>query len=153
MRYSIRYANHQQLQSADGILREQRVVYTMSGFSCNLCGRVHPDTAKLCHPCSNFDLVSRRCTSEYRVAEYFVILRRCGLWPMTEPFTTVALRDIAYRMKLGQSDHKHQCSAGQSCPLRTTLEHIAHRTQRIIDRIVGIAAELGIPSMATSTGI
>ncbi|KAK3947026.1 hypothetical protein QBC32DRAFT_271528 [Pseudoneurospora amorphoporcata] len=135
---------HQELQSTEGRLREQKARYTMPGFVCVNCGRIHPDTAKKCHPCNNTDLFSRRCTSDYRVAEYFTILRRCELWPSLEPFATLALSDLAFRFKCAQTDYKHQCGAKEDCPLRRELELLSERVQWILKCIKGIPIEKGV---------
>jgi hypothetical protein len=107
----------------------------MSGLVCMSCGRIHPDTAKKCHPCNNTELIDRHCTSDYRVAEYFAILRRCELWPSLNPFTTCALSDITFRIKCAQTDHKHQCGARADCPLRRELDGLVDRVQRTLKDI------------------
>lgn len=134
---------HWELQSTEGKLQEHKVGYTMPGFVCISCGRIHPDTAKKCHPCNNTDLLSRHCTSDYRVAEYFTILGRCKLWPSLEPFATQALSTIAFRFKCAQTDHRHQCRAKEDCPLRRELELLSDRVQRILKGMKGISIEKG----------
>lgn len=127
-----------EVQSVDERLGEQRSVYSMSGLTCNLCDRVHPDTAKKCHPCKNTALVGRHCTAEYRVAECFGVLRRHELWPTIEYFDTSALAEIAFRLQCAQTNHKHQCAARGLCPLRCVLEQLSDEAQRVLHDIRGL---------------
>jgi hypothetical protein len=113
----------------------------MTGLLCKDCGRIHPDTAKKCRPCSNVELLSRCCTSDFRVAEYFAVLRRCGLWPSIDPFTTFALLDVASRFQRAQIDHRHQCGARETCPLRRELELLSGRVQQILEDMEEIVIE------------
>ncbi|KND92009.1 hypothetical protein TOPH_03310 [Tolypocladium ophioglossoides CBS 100239] len=127
------------LQSADERLRGQRSAFTMSGLACMNCGRIHPETAKKCHSCKNTDLLNRHCTEDYRVAEYFTVLRRFRLWPSVIPFTICALSEIVFRLQCAQSDHKHQCSAREACPLRRELELLFVQAQRVLGNMKGIS--------------
>lgn len=131
----------QELQSTESILRDLKRGYAMVGLLCMDCERVHPDTARKCHHCNNADLQSRQCTSDFRVAEYFAVLRRSELWPAIEPFTSCTLSDIALRFQNAQKDKKHQCDAISDCPLKTQVDALCRRVHLILERMKGISID------------
>ena len=75
------------------------------------------------------------------MAEYFAILRRSELWPSTQPFTRHALSDIELQFKNAQTDCKHQCGAGDGCPLRRELNRLSERVQRVLEDMGVISLE------------
>lgn len=129
------------LQSADERLREKMGTHPMSGLACMRCGRVHSDTAQRCHFCNEASLQRRYCNINYRVSEYFAVLRGCELWPSITPFTTCALSDIALRFQCAETDHKHQCLANTDCPLRQELKFLSGRAQSITMNMAGLSLE------------
>ncbi|EGR45491.1 uncharacterized protein TRIREDRAFT_111124 [Trichoderma reesei QM6a] len=116
---------HQLLQSTEVRLREQKACHSMYGLICSRCGRTLPGEAKKCHPCCNTDLLTKTCTSDHRVAEYFETLTRCELWPSLKPFTATDLSGIQERFQYARGDHKHLCGAGETCPLVRVEVHDA----------------------------
>ena len=113
----------------------------MPGHNCMSCGRDLPAEAKQCRRCGTTELFKNACTSEYRVAEYFAILKRFELWPSIDPFTTKSLSDIMHHFECAEMDHNHQCGANEGCPLLHELVHLYHLTLEALDDIEGISLE------------
>lgn len=138
-----------EVQSTEGRLRIHGSVYTMNGRMCLNCGRVHPDEAKKCHPCNSAEFIGWHCTREYRVAEYFATLQRHGLWPSKVTFKSDSLDDMKTRFTNAKADHRHQCSARSSCPLKHALDDLANRAQKIIETVKGVSLD-GSISISTT---
>ncbi|KAL6883053.1 hypothetical protein HDV57DRAFT_470701 [Trichoderma longibrachiatum] len=131
---------HELLQSTEVKLRFQGACYTMDGLTCSRCGRTLPGEAKKCHPCYNTDLLTRTCTSDYRVAEYFATLTRYELWPSLGPFATCGLSDIRDRMEC-LHDQRHLCGAGDRCPLIGQLKLMSTGAEVVLKNVKGISLE------------
>ncbi|KAK5994309.1 hypothetical protein PT974_04782 [Cladobotryum mycophilum] len=129
---------HQELQRVEEKLRENHHGYSMPGVMCMNCGRTHPDNAKKCHPCNNTVLYEKHCTSEYRVADYFAILKRAGLWPSIVPFKKFSATSIALMLTSARIEHKHQCEAEEVCPLRRELERVDGRVTGVLIGMEGL---------------
>ena len=134
---------YQRLQSVEESLQMQSRGHIMPGPMCMGCGRWHPPGAKKCHPCKNSILHQRHCTSQYRVAEYFAIMRRNELWPSLEPFKTCAISDLAFRFACAAGDTRHQCNAGLGCPLKVELRALSKKVGRVIAGMEGVRMDLG----------
>ncbi|KAL7806861.1 hypothetical protein V8C44DRAFT_338495 [Trichoderma aethiopicum] len=131
---------HELLQSTEVKLRDQNACYTMYGLTCTRCGRTLPGEAKKCHPCHNTDLLTKTCTSDYRVAEYFATLTRNELWPSLGPFATCDLSDIQYRIQC-LHDHKHLCGAEDRCPLVVQVKLMSNGAERVLKDVRGMSLE------------
>ncbi|KAL7818375.1 hypothetical protein V8C26DRAFT_397482 [Trichoderma gracile] len=130
---------HQELQSTEGRLRSEQSYFPMPGILCTSCGRDLPAEARQCRRCCTTDLFKKICNTDYRVAEYFAVLTRCGLWPSIEPFTTMSLSNIVSRFKCAVTDH--QCGASASCPLKCEQVKLSHRAQQALDNVKGRCLE------------
>ena len=113
----------------------------MSGFICMNCGTIYPDLAEQCTKCSDTRLSGRTCSCDYRVAEYFAILRRWGVWPSIEPFSTDYLSSFETRFKLVEVGHEHECEAMSDCPLRQELVLLSDMAYQIIEGVKGLSLE------------
>jgi len=83
------------------------------------------------------------CTSQTRIADYFAILARNGLWPSLEPFGERIVFELADRFARAMDDRKHQCHAGADCPLRRALEGLSHNVNRIVEDVEGVSPDFG----------
>lgn len=115
---------------------------------CLLCGRLHPANAKQCHPCRNGTLYTEICTSQARIAEYFEILRRGGLWPTNVAFRTLSVSGLVAAISGLQNDQRHQCDTGLNCPLKKEVKRLALIVKQVTEGIHGIdfAAGEGVNS-------
>lgn len=129
---------HCDLQSIEGSLRKHSKGYVIQGLVCMSCGRTHPALAKKCHPCRNNELFPKYCTTDYRVAEYFMALRKAELWPSPNPFQTLAASDLAYRMACAKRDLRHDCAAGYLCPLGVELAALEKMAHANLNRVKGL---------------
>jgi hypothetical protein len=137
---------HRELQSVEGRLRHQERGYEMGGRLCMSCGRRLPATAKQCRPCYNSTPQDEYCTNQTRIAEYFAVLRRSGLWPSLGPFQKCTISELANRFSRAKDDQQHQCSAGVDCPLRRALEGLSESVDQIVKDIRGVSLDLGSTS-------
>lgn len=129
---------HCDLESIEGSLRNYSIGYVIQGLVCMGCGRTHPALAKKCHPCHNTELFVKYCTTDHRVAEYFVALRKAELWPSPNPFQTCAASDLAFRMACAKTDLRHNCAAGYSCPLQLELAALERTARANLHRVQGL---------------
>lgn len=119
-------------------LQKRKPVYEMAGFLYVLYGRIHPDGSKTCHPYRNTNLRRRLCTSDSRVAEFFAILRRSDLWPISKPFFTCILVEILSRFEYAQNYRAHQCTAKSEYLFKRELILLFDRVQRLVKYTKGI---------------
>ncbi|KAK7953527.1 hypothetical protein PG988_014221 [Apiospora saccharicola] len=117
---------HRQLQMSEGILRTTKGYFAIKKLQwvCTSCEH-REERRRICQLCSR-ELVhqERTCTTEYRVSEYFRILRNCELWPSIDPFSTCTLSELSARISRAHKVCKHRCEADQSCPLRERLKQL-----------------------------
>ena len=121
----------------EGVLRNKQTCYYMELLLCTICGRCHPGTARKCHSCVNSDLLKRYCTSEFRIAEYFSLLGKSGLWPSVEPFQRNSATEIVSLISKIKMHLKHTCEA-TSCPLPSVLNMLLSCVNRIVGTVTGL---------------
>ncbi|ROT35416.1 hypothetical protein SODALDRAFT_284129 [Sodiomyces alkalinus F11] len=126
------------MHSGEEMLEGSLRGYEMAGRVCDQCGRKHPETAKKCHPCGTSEIHKVYCTSQSRVAEYFILLRQNNLWPSVTRFRDSAAATLAAQFGTAASACRHQCSAGSECPLRTMLDRVSREMNRVLDNIQGV---------------
>lgn len=119
-------------------LRQQKATYDGLGMICNLCWRKHPSDTKKCHPCHATDLSAAKCTSGSRIAGYFAVLEREGLWPSFKWTKTWSLSAVVYRLTVCAARPDHTCVAGAQCPLKSVLHDVGWK----VDQMVKAAAQL-----------
>ncbi|KAF1817816.1 uncharacterized protein K489DRAFT_385492 [Dissoconium aciculare CBS 342.82] len=113
------------MSDAESDLGKIKKANAMKYVECLNCGRRHPAGAQKCHPCHGFsELRTLYCTSELRVAEYFVLLRQAGLWGHEAFHSSESFMDILARLESAKRGLKHQCDAGSDCPLRRQVDCI-----------------------------
>jgi hypothetical protein len=96
-----------ELQNVEQYLRHSSRCYDTWQLFCTQCGRELPGNAKKSHPCRNAELPTKYCTSETRVAGYFLALQRAELWPTLGPFATCSISDISLRFARAKRDARH----------------------------------------------
>jgi hypothetical protein len=64
---------------------------------------------------------SASCTAEFRIAEYFAIIRDEKLWPTLKPFKTESISEIVSRIARVSGFDNHNCLEKQECPLLQRL--------------------------------
>jgi hypothetical protein len=119
-------------------LRHSSRCYDTWQLFCAQCGRELPGNAKKCHPCRNAEFPTKYCTSETRVAGYFLALQRAELWPTLGPFATCSISDISLRFARAERDTRHTCEADSCCPLATGLDLLSKKADEARMRVVGI---------------
>lgn len=139
-----------QVESVEGFLRGTSRGYMMQRQLCLPCGRLHPATAKRCHPCSNAMLYPEICTSQARIAEYFEILGRSLLWPTDIAFRTYTISSLAATIKGMVDDRRHRCDGDLHCPLKKQVKRLGKRVEQIVEEIRGI--RLGASSVTGDDG-
>jgi len=127
-----------ELQYVEHYLRGNSRCYDTWQLLCTQCGRGLPGGAKKCHPCRNTELSTKYCTSETRVAEYFVVLRKAELWPTLGPFAACSVSDISFRFASARKDVRHTCEAGDSCPLVTSLKLLSKKADEAQMGVFGL---------------
>jgi hypothetical protein len=127
-----------ELQDVESSLRLSTHCYETMHRMCTQCGRTLPEIARKCHPCHNSDLSAKFCTSETRIADYFAVLTKVGLWPTVQPFERFPVSNIIFRLGCAKLDLKHSCTAGTSCPLWVHLSDLVERARQIEKSISGL---------------
>jgi hypothetical protein len=120
----------EQLQRMEGWLRRIKQGYVLRGIhvrECPPCGITynHLNLACVCGK----SLVHRYCTPDYRVAQYFGLLRKYDIYPFHKPFRTCSLKEIEDRIDRAYSwsldtDHRHECEGSSDCPFPSALRFI-----------------------------
>lgn len=114
------------MQAAPSHLRAANGCYVMAQFNrlCVSCGRMGRSVEEC--PSCHVEMIRRTayCTAEYRVAEYFKLLKDCELWPSIQPFSICTLSDLSGRFARTLKSCKHRCAADVSCPLREQLRRL-----------------------------
>ncbi|PYH28304.1 uncharacterized protein BO87DRAFT_322528, partial [Aspergillus neoniger CBS 115656] len=126
-----------EMQSVEESLKDNQRGYEMQGLVCVRCGRTHPVSAGKCHACRNDQLYTKHCTGEHRVAEYFSALRKSELWPSVHPFRTCSAETIALRISRAKVNLRHNCGAGNVCPLELELDMLAQKVDMILRKLKG----------------
>jgi ribosomal protein L40E len=127
------------LQTVDLSLRTVQTCYTMQALVCLGCGRTLPIEAKKCHPCNNSNLSRKHCTSDHRVAEYFVVLRKLRVWPSPTSFQLRSAEDLASHISNAKRVLKHRCGAGFFCPLQIEFGALGRKMRANIDEVTGFS--------------
>jgi ribosomal protein L40E len=127
-----------ELQNVEQSLRRSSRCYDTWQLLCTQCGRELPGNAKKCHPCRNTELHTKYCTSETRVAGYFLALQRAELWPTLGPFAICSVSDISLRFARAKRDARHTCEAGSFCPLATSLDLLSKKADEAQIGVVGL---------------
>lgn len=130
---------HKKLQSVEESLGNNKTYHVGEGMWCMECGRIHPLSAKKCHPCRNDDLIMKYCTPEHRIAEYFTTLRRSRLWPSVEPFQNCSAEDIALRISVARVNvNQHKCQGKIACPLILEMGQLVRSVDGILSKVKGL---------------
>ncbi|PLN78367.1 hypothetical protein BDW42DRAFT_175095 [Aspergillus taichungensis] len=127
----------EEIHTMEGVLRNKQTFYYMQQLLCTICGRTHPSSARKCHSCDNSDLLKKYCTSELRIAEYFALLERSGLWPSVEPFQRCSADEIVSLISKIKVHLRHSCEA-VSCPLQSVLNMLLNCVNRLVGTVTGL---------------
>ncbi|KAE8359907.1 hypothetical protein BDV27DRAFT_168241 [Aspergillus caelatus] len=128
---------HTELQAVEVLLRKSQKYYIMDGMVCANCARTHPVGARKCHPCKNSDLITKYCSSDSRIAEYFATLGKANLWPSVEPFQSCSATEIALRISQSAQILRHSCQAPE-CPLQSELDMLVRKINGAIGSVKGL---------------
>ncbi|KAK2728337.1 hypothetical protein CKAH01_11034 [Colletotrichum kahawae] len=89
------------------------------------------------------------CGNEVRVADYFLALRECGLWPSMTDFPACSVSDINIHLQKAKSFNGHDCAAKENCIFRRELQLLPQHIDTIMGRINGVS----IPPRISNRGI
>jgi ribosomal protein L40E len=131
----------QKVEYGETWLRETKRWYKMQTKICDHCMRVLPVEAKQCRPCRNEDLAQKYCTMETRIADYFEILRKCDLWPLTGPFQSCSVSAIISRVADIKRNLKHDCALASQCPLHLVVDVLNNAVQGIKEEVIGLCLQ------------
>ncbi|KAE8334735.1 hypothetical protein BDV24DRAFT_145307 [Aspergillus arachidicola] len=67
---------HIELQFVEAYLRNNQACYVMQGVICIECGKAHPVSVRKCYSYNNNDLLTKYCTGDSRIGDYFAVLRK-----------------------------------------------------------------------------
>lgn len=106
---------------------------------CRLCGREYPALAQMCNHCDNFRLQSKICTSDSRISQYFVALRKVSIWPSLKPFRTLSAFEISSSIALLNTYLQPGCTGENSCPLFKELEILVRTVHDLLKQAAGLS--------------
>ncbi|KAB5575383.1 hypothetical protein GE09DRAFT_1281274 [Coniochaeta sp. 2T2.1] len=89
---------------------------------CQACDKMYLKKEKKC-TCTAFT-EDRLCTVEYRVAAYFPLLGKAGLYPHSEQVEGLSGDQVFRKIEGMAKDSGHRCQGGQKCPLKVALKKV-----------------------------
>ena len=102
--------------------KEQSFQLSPAHRICQVCDKINLKREKLC-TCTAFTK-DRLCTVEYRVASYFRLLRKAGLYPRNERLETLSVDEVFRKIQAMVKDSGHRCRGGLKCPLKVALKNV-----------------------------
>jgi hypothetical protein len=120
-------------QESEPILRRNGQSFPMQSFKCISCDGPEVSNQMGCVTCGPATKRLEFCNRDFRVLEYFRILRVQDLGPTVTRFPHVSAVDFISRLKEASTKSVHACSAESNCPLKLKLANVIRKCEDLLN--------------------
>ncbi|KAF9875696.1 hypothetical protein CkaCkLH20_06628 [Colletotrichum karsti] len=123
------------ISNLDGPLQIGRTQFATRFYRCPDCGR-RQNTSSCSNCCIPFDDQDvSNCNKQSRIADFFNIFMKAGMWPPSVPRQKFSANQLAQHVYVLNEYLEHSCTGEHSCPLRFHITGLSQRLNRTLKQV------------------